>query len=79
MTPEEARRVVQAALERVAPELDPTMLSDDDELRADLDLDSMDFLNVMIAISEQTGLEIPERDYAEVATYGGLLGYLAGR
>ena len=37
----------------------------------------MDFLNVMIAIAETTGIEIPERDYPEVATFSGLVGYLS--
>ena len=34
-------------------------------------------VNVMIAIAETTGIEIPERDYPEVATFSGLVGYLS--
>jgi acyl carrier protein len=42
-----------------------------------LDIDSMDFLNVIVAIHEQTGAEIPERDYPKLSTLNDAVRYLA--
>ena len=77
MTRDEAASTARNAISRVAPDVDVALLEGDVELRGELDLDSMDFLNVMIAIAETTGIEIPERDYPEVATFSGLVGYLS--
>ena len=46
-------------------------------LRDQLDIDSMDFLNFVIAMNERTGIEIPESDYGELATLTGCVTYLA--
>jgi acyl carrier protein len=77
MTRDEAASTARDAISRVAPDVDVGLLDGDVELRGELDLDSMDFLNVMIAIAETTGIEIPERDYPEVATFSGLVDYLS--
>ena len=77
MTPDEATAAVRGAITRVAPDVDIALLDGDVELRGELDLDSMDFLNVLIAIAERTGIEVPERDYPEVGTFRGLVDYLA--
>jgi acyl carrier protein len=73
------RTTVRAAIVRVAPELDPDTLSDDTPFREDAGLDSMDFLNVLAAIAEVTGVEVPERDYPSVTTIGTLAAYLDER
>jgi acyl carrier protein len=76
MTPDDATAAVRAAITRSAPDVDVALLDGDVELCSELDLDSMDFLNVLIAIAERTGIEVPERDYPEVATFRGLVDYL---
>jgi acyl carrier protein len=48
-------------------------------LQEDLELDSMDVLNVMAALSERTGVDIPEADYPRLATIGGAADYLTAR
>jgi len=50
---------VTGALTEVAPETDPGAIDPDRDLTEQLDIDSMDFLNVIVAINEQTGIEIP--------------------
>jgi acyl carrier protein len=45
-------------------------------LRDELDIDSMDFLNVVIALHERLGIEIPEGDYPKLATLAGCVEYL---
>jgi len=73
------RRTVFDCISRIAPDADVAALADDDELQDRLDLDSMDFLNIVIAVHEATGIEIPERDYSKLATLGGFVDYVAAR
>jgi acyl carrier protein len=70
---------IRTALAGIAPEADLDTLAPDDDLQETLDLDSMDFLNFLIALAQSTGVQIPESDYALVRTYGSLRGYLASR
>ncbi len=78
MTEEQLREIVFRGLRLVAPETDPLTLRPEDNIREELDIDSYDFLQFLIALSEETGVEIPEADYEQVFTLGGLLRYLSG-
>ena len=49
------------------------------DLREQIDLDSMDMLNLMIAIHETAGVDIPEADYPQLATLSGCVSYLRTR
>lgn len=79
MSREEALDLMRAVLRQVAPEADLDDVGPDESLREALDLDSMDFLNLVIGVHEKTGIEIPERDYPELASVDGFLGYLVAR
>ncbi len=76
-TEEQLRGIVIRALTEVAPEIDPVAIDPDTGLAEQLDIDSMDFLNIIVAIHEETGIEIPERDYPKLSTLGDAVGYLA--
>jgi acyl carrier protein len=78
-TPEAAHALVVTALTDIAPDVDPGSLSPDARLQEDLDLDSMDFLNFLTALSDQTGLDIPEHDYRQLSTVAGCEDYLLAR
>ncbi len=78
MTDERLREIVFTGLRQVAPETDPASLRPDENIREALDIDSYDFLQFLIALSEETGVEIPEADYEQVFTLWGLLRYLSG-
>ena len=67
-----------AAIAEVAPELEPELadLDHDIDFWIELQLDSMDHLAVMTQLCEQTGREIPERDYPRLTTVNALRGYL---
>ena len=67
MTKDEVRTVVLDALISVVPEVDIAVLDPDDDLRAQLVVDSVDFLNFMIAVDEALGIEVPEADYGQVS------------
>lgn len=78
MNAEEARDVVTRVLAQIAPEIDLATVPPDAELAEELDLDSMDFLNLVTGIAEQTGVEIPERDYEQIRSLAGCVDYLVG-
>ncbi len=79
MNEQQLREVVIGALTEVAPEMDPSTIDPAEDLSEQLDIDSMDFLNVVVSVHEQTGIEIPERDYPRLRTLEGAVAYLAGR
>jgi acyl carrier protein len=78
-TTDELRQTVFDVLGTIAPEADPGAIDPDGDLRDQLDLDSFDFLNVLVELSERTGIEIPETDYDQVSTLNGCVAYLRAR
>lgn len=68
MKPEEIRAAYLEELVKVAPDIDPETVSDDDHLQDDLELDSMDVLNLVTALHTRFGVDIPESDYPQIAT-----------
>lgn len=79
MTRDEIKRAILDALASVAPEGNYDHLKADRPLRDQLDIDSYDFLNVVIALHETLGVDIPEADYQKLATVNGAVEYLAVR
>lgn len=79
MTDEEVKGLVLKALASVVPELDEATLSPDKNLRDQLDIDSMDFLNFVIALHEALKVDIPESDYAQFASVTGAVRYLGSK
>jgi acyl carrier protein len=76
MNEAEARSLFLDVLAGIAPEADLAALGGKAELREELDLDSMDFLNLVAAVSERTKIAIPEADYPKLATLDGAVAYL---
>jgi acyl carrier protein len=79
MTEDEIRNALLLAIESVAPEADAASLDPAEPLRDQLDIDSMDFLNLLTAVRDRTGVEVPEADGAKLATLDGAVAYLAAR
>ncbi len=77
MTEAEIRAAFLDEINRVAPDIEPETVSDDDHLQDDLELDSMDILNLAVALHERFGISIPERDYIRISTPEAAVGYLA--
>lgn len=67
---------VLRVLGEVAPEVDLTSVDPAEDLRDQLDLDSMDILNLAIGLFQATGIEVPERDYGRIVTVDGCVSYL---
>ena len=76
MTRDEALDLMRSVLRQVAPEADLADVEPDEGIREALDLDSIDFLNFVVGIHDRTGIEIPERDYPQLATPAGCADYL---
>jgi acyl carrier protein len=78
MTKDEIRGIVLRVLGQIAPEADLSNLKPDLRIRDQLDIDSMDLLNVVIALHKELNAEIPEADYSKLATLDGCIAYLEG-
>lgn len=76
MTEEALRAAIVETLIGIAPEIEPANVSAETDLRNDLDLDSMDFLNFVIGLHERFGVEIPESDYGRLETPSACARYL---
>lgn len=71
MTKEEIRATVLRILGEIAPEADLNQLKPDVSFRDQLDIDSMDFLNFVIALDEELHVSIPESEYAKLSSLDG--------
>ena len=78
-TREEIRAVIFDVVGAIAPEIEPAAIDPEKPLRDQVDLDSFDFLNVIIRLHEILGIDIPESDYAELLTLKGATDYLVRR
>jgi len=79
VTPEQARHAIEESLVQVAPDADLGSLGPDADLRDSLELDSLDFLNFIEALSERVGRRIEEDDYPHLATMASAIKFLADR
>lgn len=79
MTPDELRAVVVGELTRVAPEVDPKTLRLDAPLRDQVDVDSMDFLNFIIAVHDRLRVDIPEADYSKLSSVNAIVAYISAK
>jgi len=73
----EIRKVVLAELKRIAPELEEVAPAK--PLRDQVDLDSMDWLNFLVALNGRLKIEIPEADYRKLGTLDQVVAYLAAK
>jgi acyl carrier protein len=79
VTAGEIREAVLRVLAGIAPEADLATLRPDAGLRDQLDIDSMDFLNLAIGINHELQVDIPETEYDRLQTLDDVVGYLAER
>jgi acyl carrier protein len=79
MTDADIRQAFLEELTKIAPDIAPSEVGDGDHLQDDLELDSMDFLNLVSALHKRLGVDIPEIDYSKIATLTLAVAYLKGR
>lgn len=79
LTREQIKKTIFDVLGAIAPEIEPATIEPRTPLREQVDLDSMDWLNVIIRLHEVLGIDIPEADYAALATLDSAVEYLCRR
>ena len=76
MAPAEIRQVILDILERIAPDEDLSDLNDAEPFRDQMELDSMDFLDIVMELRKQYKVQIPEEDYHHLNTMDTTVTYL---
>ena len=76
MTRDEVRQAIISILEDIAPDEDVGSIKDDAILREQIDLDSMDFLDIVMELRKRFNIEVPESDYQELASMASCIQYL---
>jgi len=76
MTKDDIKKIVLEIIEEIAPDEDLSDVKADVRLRDQLDLDSMDFLDIVMELRKQHGIEVPEEEYQELASLDSSAEYL---
>lgn len=76
MTREDIRQAILDIIGDIAPDEDLTGIKDEVRLREQLDLDSMDFLDIVMELRKRYGVEVPEAEYMELASLSSSVKYL---
>ena len=76
MSPAEIREEILDILSDIAPDEDLSGLADEKPFREQLELDSMDFLDIVMELRKRHKIEVPEEDYMQLSTLNGCVSYL---
>ena len=79
MTIDEIKNVILEIIQDIDDEADFTNLDPSQALRDQLDLDSMDFLDIVMELRKRYQIQIPEADYPQLATLDSCVNYLLPR
>jgi acyl carrier protein len=79
MTSAEIREEILDILGNIAPDEDLSQLKDDVSFREQLELDSMDFLDIVMELRKRYRIQVPEDDYLELANMQSTVRYLEPR
>ena len=79
MTAEEIKQALVQKLKSIAPDTEPQNLQPDENIRQTLGIDSFDYLQFIVALDEQFGIQTPEEDYGKIQTMKEVTDYIAAR
>ena len=79
MTPDALKSAFAEELLNIAPDANLDGVAEDADLRDALDLDSMDIMNLVIALHDRLGIDIPDKDAAQLVTIRGAIDYLSSK
>jgi len=79
MDDQQIKNTIFETLARIAPEVEPSEINPDKMLRDQVDMDSMDFLNFIIALHKRLQVDIPEADYSRLTTLNEMVAYLKAK
>jgi acyl carrier protein len=77
MNREDIIEAIKDIIHAIAPDEDLSELATDVKLREQIELDSMDFLDIVMELRKRYGVQVPEEDYKELATLDGCVAYLS--
>ena len=75
-TPDEVKKIFLAIIADIAPDEDLSNVKPEVRLREQLELDSMDFLDIVMELRKKYGIEVPEADYPKLASLDSCAEYL---
>lgn len=76
MTKDECKQVILDIIAEIAPDEELSDVKGEVALREQLDLDSMDFLDIVMELRKQHNIEVPEADYSHLASLDSCAEYL---
>ncbi|HKB57066.1 MAG TPA: phosphopantetheine-binding protein [Lacunisphaera sp.] len=76
MTKDNCKKLVIDIISDIAPDEDLSAIKPDIRLRDQLQLDSMDFLDIVMELRKRHNIEVPEADYAQLASLESCAEYL---
>jgi len=76
MKAEEIRAAILEVVSEIVPDEDVSNLKGDIRIRDQIEMDSMDFLDVVMELRKRYGVIVPEDDYMELSTLDGSVAYL---
>lgn len=79
MTKEQIKDTILEIIAQIIPDEDLSNLKGDIPIREQVELDSMDFLDIIMELRKRYGIEVPEDDYTQLATLDGSVAYLEPR
>ncbi len=79
MTRDQVRQAILNIISDIAPDEDLGAIKDEEKLRDQFDLDSMDFLDIVMELRKRFNLEVPEKDYQELVSMASSVEYLFPR
>jgi len=75
----ELQQLLFQEIANIAPEIEPDMVDVDEDLREELDIDSMDFMILTVALGKRLGISIPDIDHHLLNSINNLLSYLESK
>ena len=79
MNKEEIKSAIIKNILDIAPDIEESEIEPNENIQSSLEIDSFDFLKILTAMNEQVGVEVPEADYAKVATLESMAEYFLER
>ena len=76
MTKDKIKQIVLDIIAEIAPDEDLSEVKPEIRLREQLDLDSMDFLDIVMELRKQHGIDVPEAEYRELESLDSCASYL---
>ncbi|MEE9165246.1 MAG: acyl carrier protein [Nitrospinota bacterium] len=76
MSKEEIREIIYNIIKEIAPDENLSNLDDTRAIRDQIELDSMDFLDIVLELRKRYKVDVPEEDYPKLATIDGCVEYL---